>query len=81
MKKDLTNWNYFERFSSKEPSSFLFAIAVGSCGAPGIGMPVLISYINVGERIANSAEQFLTFGADVDENSQFLLLLLLLLRN
>ena len=30
-------------------------------------MPVLISSINVGERIANSAEQFL-FGADVDEN-------------
>ena len=32
-------------------------------------MPVLISFINVGERITNSAEQFLLFGADVDENS------------
>ena len=31
-------------------------------------MPVLISVINDGERISNSAEQFL-FGADVDENS------------
>ena len=35
-------------------------------------MPVLISFINVGERIANSAEQFLLFGADVDENSGIL---------
>ena len=31
-------------------------------------MPVLISFINVGERIANSVEQFL-FDADVDEKS------------
>ena len=58
----------FEHFPCKE-TSFLFAIAVGDDGAPGIGMPVLISFINVEERIANSAEQFLLFGADVDENS------------
>ena len=32
-------------------------------------MPVLISFINVVERIPNSAEQFLLFGADLDENS------------
>ena len=32
-------------------------------------MPVLFSFINVGERIPNSAEQFLLIGADVDENS------------
>ena len=32
-------------------------------------MPVLISFINVGERILNSAEKFLLFGADVNENS------------
>ena len=32
-------------------------------------MPVLISFIDVGERIANSAKQFLLFGADGDENS------------
>ena len=50
-------------------SSFLFAIAVGDDDAPGIGMFVLISFINVGERTANRAEQFLLFGADVDENS------------
>ena len=50
-------------------SSFLFAIAVGDDGAPGIRMPGLISFVNVGERIPNSAEQFFLFGADVDENS------------
>ena len=50
-------------------SSFLFAIAAGDDDTPRIGMPVLISFINVGERIPNSAEQFLLFGADVDENS------------
>ena len=35
-------------------------------------MPVLFSFINVGERIPYSAEQFLLFGADVDENSGIL---------
>ena len=32
-------------------------------------MSVLISFIDVGERIPNSAEQFLLSGADVDEDS------------
>ena len=32
-------------------------------------MPVPISFKNVGERIANSAEQFLLVVPDVDENS------------
>ena len=59
----------FEHFICKEASSFLFAVAVGSDGPPGIGMSVLVSSINVGERIASSAEKFLLFGADVDENS------------
>ena len=56
----------FEHFICKEASSFLFAVAVGSDGPPGIGMSVLISSINVGERIVSSAEKFLLFGADVD---------------
>ena len=59
----------FEHFLCKEASSFLFAIAVGDDDAPGIGMFVLISFIKVGERTANRAEQFLLFRADVDENS------------
>ena len=32
-------------------------------------MSVLISFINVGERAANSAEHFFWGGTDVDENS------------
>ena len=38
----------FEHFLCKKASSFLFAIAVGEDGAPRIGMPVLISFVNVG---------------------------------
>ena len=58
----------FESFSCKIPGSFLFAIAIGGDSAPGTGMSVLVSFLNVGERIANSAEQFLLFGTDVEEN-------------
>ena len=65
----LDKLKWFEHFPCKEASSFLFAIAVGDDSVPGIDMPVLISFINVRERIANSAEQFLLFGADVDKNS------------
>ena len=54
-------------------SSFLFTIAVADDGGPGIHTPVLISFINVGERISNSAGQFFFWGggggANVDENS------------
>ena len=65
----LDKLKWFEHFPCKEELFFLFAIAVGHDSVPGIDMPVLISFINVRERIANSAEQFLLFGADVDENS------------
>ena len=58
----------FEHFLCKEASSFLLAMVVGGGGAPRIDMSVLISFINVGERIASSAEQFFLSGADVDEN-------------
>ena len=54
----LDKWKSVEHLPCKEASSFLFAIAVGGNGAPGIGMSVLISFIKVGERIASSAEQF-----------------------
>ena len=37
-------------------------------GVPRIGMSVLISFINVGERIASSADQFFLSGADVDQS-------------
>ena len=46
----------FDHFPCKEASSFLFAMAAGGDGAPKIGMFVLISFINFGERIAIIAE-------------------------
>ena len=58
----------FESFSCKIRGSFLFAIAIGGNSAPGTGMSVLVSFLNVGQKIANSAEQFLLFGTDVEEN-------------
>ena len=50
-------------------SSFLFAVVVGDDGSQGIRMPVLISFLNIGERIPSSVEHFFLFGADVDDNS------------
>ena len=60
----------FKSFLCKTRDSFLFAIAIGGNGAPGTDMSVLVSFLNVGERLASSAEQFLLFGADVEENSE-----------
>ena len=67
--KRLDKLNLFEHFPCKKASSFLFAITVGDDDAPWIGMPVHISFINIEEWIADSAEQFLLFGKDIDENS------------
>lgn len=61
----------FDAFSQKENDSFLFVMALGGDGAPICGMSILISFLNVGERIASSSEQFLLFGADVEENSRY----------
>ena len=38
-----------ESFSKKHSSSFLFAMAVGGDAAPGAGMAMLVSFLNVGE--------------------------------
>ena len=47
-------------------SFFLFAVAVGDDGVlGGIGMPVLISFINVGEKIPDSAEEFFFFNSGI----------------
>ena len=35
----------------------------------GLGLVFLVSFLNVGKRIASSAENFLIFGADADECS------------
>ena len=59
----------FESFSKKDPSSFLFAMAIGGDAAPGTGMAILESFLNVGERLPSSKEPFLLFGGDCEKNS------------
>ena len=58
-----------DSFSKKDPSSFLFAIAIGGDAAPGTGMAILVSFLDVGERLPSSKEQFLLFGDDSEESS------------
>ena len=60
----------FKSLKQKDHESFLFAIAIGGDGAPGIGMSVLVSFINVGEQLPSRKEQFLLLSGDVDEGSQ-----------
>ena len=54
----------------KDHESFVFAVAIGGDRAPGIGVSVLVSFINVGKRLPCSNEQFLLLGGDVDEGSE-----------
>lgn len=58
----------FPNLFCKNPSSLLFVLSVGGDGAPGIGTAFLISFLNVAAHIASSEEQFLLFGADVNES-------------
>ena len=63
----------FEHFPCKEASSFLFGIVIGSAGVQGIGISVLISFTDVGDRIASSVEPLLFLGAHVDGNPDIVL--------
>ena len=45
-------------------------LALVGDGAPGSGISILVSLLNVGERIASSSEILLLFGGNVDEISQ-----------
>ena len=64
-RKDKLRW--FPDIARKDIQSKLFCIAFGGDGAPLSGMSMLISFINVTRRINSSAENFLIFGANVDE--------------
>jgi len=59
----------FSSFNKKDPESLTFAIAVGGDAAPIVGMSFLVSFLNVGKRIASSSESYLIFGGDVKETS------------
>ena len=63
----------FEHFPCKGESSFLFGIATGSDGVQGTGISVLISFIDVGDRIASSAEPLYFLGTHVDGNPDIVL--------
>ena len=58
----------FPAIPKKDPDSFLFALAIGGDGASAVGMTILVSFLNVGERLPSSKEQFLLFGGNVEEN-------------
>ena len=60
----------FSDFQKKCPDSFVFFLAVGGDGAPGAGTSILVSFLNCGQRLASSCENFLIFGANVNESSE-----------
>ena len=64
----------FESFRKKDPSSFLFAMTIGGDAVPGTGMAILVSFLNVGERVPRNKEQFLLFGGDFEESSNIVII-------
>ena len=57
-------------FPTKDPESKLFVMSLGGDGAPISGTIFLLSFLNVGIRIASSSENFTIFGANVSESSK-----------
>ena len=49
--------------------SFVFLFAIGCDGAPICGTIVLVSFLNVGERLPSSQEAWTLFGVDGGETS------------
>ena len=64
----LKEFNINERYTKKDPLSFLFVMALGGDEAPGSGTTFLLSFLNVGKRITSSFENVLLFGGNVKEN-------------
>lgn len=58
----------FEEIKKNHLSSTLFLMAIGGDEAPITGTSFLLSFLNVGKRLASSFENFLLFGANVKEN-------------
>jgi len=53
---------------ASQDGSFVFVLAIGGDEAPGSGTSFLLSFLNVGVRVASSFENFLIFGGNVKEN-------------
>ena len=60
---------FFPTLPKKDKSSLLFVLSFGGDGAPGSGTSFLISFLNCGKRVVSSSENYLLFGANVDESS------------
>ena len=61
----------FKSFSKLSAEAFLFLLAFGGDGAPckeGTTTSFLVLFLNAGERLSSSTENFLTFDANVNEN-------------
>lgn len=58
-------------FDTRDSDSFFFAMEIGGDKVPGAGMVILVSFLNVGERLPVSKEQFL-FGGAVAGNLEVL---------
>ena len=63
----------FDGFPRKQKESKLFLVTIGGDEAPGSGTAFLISFLNVGKRIASSFENYLIFGGDVKEDGRVVL--------
>lgn len=63
------NFLEFESFEKKCSESTLFLLNFGGDGAPGSGTAFLVSFVNVGQRLMSSKENFTVFGANCDEKS------------
>ena len=55
-------------YTLKNENSYIFLIAIGGDEAPQCGTSFLVSFLNIGKRVASSSENFLLFGANVKEN-------------
>ena len=60
----------FPNIVKEDEESNMFLMAFGGDRAPICGMTFLIYFLNVSNRLASSSENFMIFGADVDETSE-----------
>ena len=61
---------FFPDIKKIDNASKMFLFTFGGDGAPICGTIFLTSFLNVGNRIASSSENFMIFGSDVTENSK-----------
>lgn len=52
---------FFPKIQNKFDGTLVFILSISGDGAPGAGTSILLSFVNVGKRIASSKENFLLF--------------------